>query len=138
MSRFTGGCLCGAVHYEGEGEAIFSGHCHCTDCRKSSGTGHCSHMVVPTNAVKITGTLTQFAKKADSGFLVTRFFCPACGSPIYSTNTRWPDMFAIRASSLDDPDVFAPQMIVYDSRRVAWDAIDADLPRFAELPLPPG
>jgi hypothetical protein len=37
--RYTGGCLCGAVRYEAEGEPVFAGHCNCADCRKASGSG---------------------------------------------------------------------------------------------------
>src|SRR5205807_1695250 len=32
-----GGCLCGAVRYEGIGELYNVTHCHCEDCRKSAG-----------------------------------------------------------------------------------------------------
>jgi len=37
--RYTGGCLCGALRYEAEGEPLFTGHCYCTDCQKASGSG---------------------------------------------------------------------------------------------------
>ncbi len=37
--RITGGCLCGALRYEAEGEPHFAGYCCCADCRKASGSG---------------------------------------------------------------------------------------------------
>ena len=36
-SIVLGGCLCGAVRYEATGEPYNITHCHCADCRKSSG-----------------------------------------------------------------------------------------------------
>jgi hypothetical protein len=36
---YTGGCLCGSLRYEAEGEPLFTGHCYCADCRKASGSG---------------------------------------------------------------------------------------------------
>ena len=57
---FSGGCLCGAVRYRGETK-IAGGHCHCNDCRKSSGSGHCSHMVVPEDGFSLTGEVKFFA-----------------------------------------------------------------------------
>ena len=51
-SGFSGGCLCGAVRYESSAEPMFAGHCQCTDCRKTSGTGHSSHLAVPRAALR--------------------------------------------------------------------------------------
>ncbi len=130
---FTGRCLCGAVQYRCTGEALMGGHCHCEDCRRSSGTGHCSHMAVSADAVTISGTMSQYARPADSGNMVTRHFCPTCGAPVYSTNAAMPGMLFLRASSLDDPGVFQPQMIVYAARAAAWDCMDPRLPSFAGM-----
>ena len=39
-----GSCLCGAVKYEVAGEAKRFYHCHCSRCRKATGTGHASNL----------------------------------------------------------------------------------------------
>jgi hypothetical protein len=129
----VGGCLCGAVRYECEEEAG-GGHCHCNDCRRSSGTGHCSHMIVPEHAFSVTGEVTRFDKRADSGNMITRAFCSTCGSPIFSANAGMPGIVFVRASSLDDQEVFKPQMVVYTNRAASWDVMDRSLPRFALMP----
>ncbi len=131
----SGGCLCGAVTYECA-EEHGGGHCHCIDCRKSSGTGHCSHMIVGEQAFTLKGQVKFFDKPADSGNMVNRGFCPDCGSPIYSTNSSMPGMVFVRASSLDDPEHFKPQMVVYTDRAASWDVMDAELPGFATMPSP--
>ena len=61
-----GGCLCGAVRYSCAEESG-GGHCHCDDCRKTSGTGHGSHMIVPEAAFTLSGDVRFFDKAADSG-----------------------------------------------------------------------
>lgn len=132
---FEGGCLCGAVRYEGT-EQRGGGHCHCVDCRKTSGTGHCSHMIVPQAALRVTGEVRFFDSVADSGSKVSRGFCPVCGSAVYSTNSAMPGMAFVRASSLDDPEVFQAQMVVYTKRAPSWDQIDPSLPAFADMPPP--
>jgi hypothetical protein len=135
MSKaFSGGCLCGAVRYESSTPPQFGGHCHCVDCRKSSGSGHCSHLILPAATVNMTGKLTGYDKPADSGNMVTRYFCPTCGAPVYSTNSATPDLIYLRASSLDDPEVFTAGMIVYASRAPSWDVMDESLPAFPEMP----
>ena len=130
---FTGGCLCGKVRYEGQEESG-GGHCHCIDCRKTSGTGHGSHMIVPEGAFSLTGEVRWFEKPADSGNMVRRGFCPNCGSAIYSTNGGMPGLVFVRASSLDDPNVFRPQMVVYTDRAASWDHMDNALPTFPNMP----
>lgn len=132
--KLTGGCLCGAVSYEAEGEPMIVGHCHCVDCRKTSGTGHGTHVAMMEDAVKFSGAMKPYARAADSGAMVTRYFCPACGAAIYSTNDAMPGMAFLRASSLDDLDAVTPQMVVYKSRAPKWDLTDPALPTFDEMP----
>ncbi len=130
----SGSCLCGAVRYETDAEPLAVGHCHCVDCRKSSGTGHCTHAAVPEEGLKVTGALKFYDRPADSGNIVSRGFCPQCGSAILSRNAAMPGMAFLRASSLDDPDAVSPQMIVYQSRAPSWDRVDGGLPAFDEMP----
>lgn len=129
----SGGCLCGQVRYECKEEGG-GGHCHCDDCRRTSGTGHGSHMIVPASAFSLTGDVKFFDKPADSGNMVSRGFCPDCGSAIYSTNSSMPGMAFVRASSLDNPENFRPQMRVYTDRAASWDQMDPSLPGFAAMP----
>ena len=130
-----GGCLCGQARYSC-GEEGGGGHCHCIDCRKTSGTGHGSHMIVPETAFEFSGAIKFFDKPADSGNLVRRGFCPECGSALYSTNSGLPGVVFVRASSLDNPEQFQPQMVVYTTRAPTWDLMDPELPRFALMPAP--
>ena len=131
---FKGGCLCGAVRYESTADPIIAGHCQCEACRRSSGTGHCTNLAVPKAAFTVTGPMTFYDRPADSGNMVSRGFCPTCGSPVYSTSSGMPDLVFPRASSLDDPEVVKPQMVVYASRALSWDIVDPSLPAFAEMP----
>jgi len=110
------------------------GHCHCTDCRKSSGTGHCTNIAIPEADFSVSGEVKFYDHPADSGNIVSRGFCPTCGSPIYSINSGIPGMVFPRASSLDEPEIVKPQVVVYTSRAVSWDAVDPNLPSFPEMP----
>lgn len=134
MTNFTGGCLCGKVRYACTAEPVMAGHCHCEDCRRSSGTGHCSHLMVPEAAVTITGQTTAYERAADSGSRITRHFCPVCGAAVFSRNPAMAGMIALRASSLDDLEVFKPQMHVYASRAASWDKPAGALPVFDTMP----
>ena len=132
--RVSGKCLCGAVHYSGEADSLFQVKCYCTDCRKTSGAGHAALICFPAGTISMTGDVREFRSTADSGSAVTRAFCPGCGSGVYSRNAAMPHIICLRASTLDDPGVFSPQLIVYASRAPAWDPVSEGVPAFAESP----
>ncbi len=134
VETLTGRCLCGAATFVAAGEPIITAHCHCVDCRKSSGTGHCTHVAISEAAVTLSGELRGYGHPADSGNIVTRYFCPQCGSAIHSTNSAMAGMVFLRASALDDLNAVTPQMVVYASRAPQWDTTDSALPTFALLP----
>lgn len=113
---------------------MMAGHCHCEDCRRSSGTGHSSHLAVPEESVALTGKVKGYERPADSGNVVTRAFCPDCGAPVFSKNAGMPGMIFLRASSLDDLEVFQPQMHVYRMRAASWDAPSQGVPIFDRMP----
>ena len=134
MPNITGGCACGAVRYECSADPIFAANCYCSDCRHSTGTAMASVMLVPKAALKITGTLKQFAVKGDSGAEVSRGFCPNCGSPILSVIGAMPDFVALKAGSLDDQSVFKPMVQVYMKSAPPWAPVREDLPKFDKQP----
>ena len=47
-----------------------------------------------------------------------------------------PGLVFVRASSLDDPEVFQPELVVYTKRAPSWDRVDAKLPAFEGMPPP--
>lgn len=134
MTGFSGRCLCEQVHYRCDADPMLAGHCHCVDCRKSSGSGHCTHVIIPETRFQAEGVLRWYDHPADSGHIVSRGFCPTCGCPIASRNSGMPGIVAVRASSLDDPEVARPRMIVYASRAPSWDVMDDALPCFPGAP----
>ena len=132
--RVTGGCLCGAIRFEGEADAQFQAKCYCTDCRKTSAAGHAAMMGFAEGALSFKGKATEYRSKADSGNDVLRAFCPTCGSGVYARNAAMPHIVFVRASVLDDPNLFAPQMVVWASRAPSWDIVASEVPTFAEGP----
>ncbi|NJL63609.1 MAG: GFA family protein [Richelia sp. RM2_1_2] len=130
---FTGGCMCGAIRYECTAEPIAMGNCHCRDCQQATGTAFAAAMVVPCNAVTITGEAKYFDVVGDSGSIVGRGFCPKCGSRLFS-KPPIPELMGIMAASLDDPSEFQPAMDIYTASAQPWDCMNPDLPKFEKMP----
>lgn len=124
----TGGCLCGAVRYVVDGDVGAAGYCHCEDCRRVSGSAFGVSVRVEAKRFRVVeGSPKSFSKDGDSGRMVTRYFCPECGSPIYTVPPAHPDVRFIKAGSLDDPSVVRPDRQSWVRSRVTWAAIDPDL-----------
>lgn len=107
--RYTGGCLCGAVRYEAEGEPKFAGHCYCADCRKASGSGFAPFMGFPSDAVRFTGQTLKFASKAASGDDAVRNSCPVCGSLVFGGEIGNAKIFTVYAERWMMPHFFIQQ-----------------------------
>ncbi|MFT3782404.1 MAG: GFA family protein [Nibricoccus sp.] len=136
---FTGGCVCGFVHYECSAAPyqIQMFRCHCRDCQHVTGGGHTPVVYVPASTFKIThGTLRYF--KTDSEFMGAhshqRGFCPECGSRITGGEGPSSTGIGMTAGSLDDPSVFKPQAEIWVSDAQPWDLMDAAAPKFEKLP----
>ena len=106
--RCTGGCLCGAVRYEAEGEPLFAGYCYCADCRKASGSGSMPFIGFASRAVRFSGQTRQFRSKSFRGGDAVRNFCPVCGSLVFGGEVGKDKSHTIYAGSLDDPSCFEP------------------------------
>ena len=130
----TGGCLCGSLRYEAEGEPSAIGKCYCTDCQKESGTGHMTFVGFPAAAIRTSGEARQFVKTGDSGNDVVRLFCPSCGTTIAGYPKILGDVGVIRAGTLDDPSGLVTTFAVYGCSARAWDAPPAGLHVFETLP----
>jgi hypothetical protein len=121
MAVRTGGCLCGAIRYESEGEPSFSLQCHCRDCQKSSGSAFVVAMRLPSSGFRITkGTPSRYVTKSDAGNEVTRHFCGDCGSPIYIQVSTRPDIIGLRVGTLDDPSGFKPEANIFVKSAQPW------------------
>ncbi len=131
----TGRCLCGAVRYESEGDPLFSLHCHCRDCQRSSGTAYIAAIRVPAVGFRITqGTPKRYISKADSGNEITRVFCGDCGSPLYVQVSTRPDIVGIRVGSLDGPSGFRAEADIFVKSAQPWDHMDPALLKYPTYP----
>ena len=135
MSVRAGGCLCGAVRYECEGEPQFSLQCHCRDCQRQSGAPHVAAVRVPAAGFRIMrGRARCYVAKADSGNSITRVFCGDCGTPLYVQVSTRPDIVGVRVCTFDDPSWFRPEANIFARSAQPWDHMDPGVPKFATYP----
>ncbi|HEY7608805.1 MAG TPA: GFA family protein [Alphaproteobacteria bacterium] len=123
----TGGCLCGAVRYEVDADRLeHASYCHCTMCRRASGSAFGVSARAPAAKLRWTG---REPKCYRSSKIAVRAFCPDCGSPIYFQYDARPHYYAVAVGSLDDPGAVKPELHYGIESHIPWVNIDDGLPR---------
>lgn len=136
MSDRTGQCLCGAVRYRITAEPIFTRICWCRDCQHIAANGTVN-ILVPAAALEVSGSTSAYGSTADSGNLITRHFCPSCGSHLFAGSSGRPQYTVVRAGTLDDPSSIAPVANIWAASAPAWACMDPTLERVESQPAPP-
>jgi hypothetical protein len=130
----TGGCLCGAVRYQAQGEPLSTGHCYCADCRKASGSGFIPFMAFRRDALRFSGQTLQYRSKSARGTEAVRNSCPHCGGLVYGGEVGKDEVFTIYAGSLDEPSFFQPRIAIFARDRPPWAVIPPGLKIFEDMP----
>jgi hypothetical protein len=127
-----GGCHCGAVRYEVQGEPKHVALCHCSDCRRSAGAPMVSWAAFAEEDFTLSqGDITVF----NSSGSALRGFCPKCGSGLTYRNADYlPGIVDIQSATFDDPNAFAPQAHIQTAERIAWMEDAHHLPSFERFP----
>jgi hypothetical protein len=125
-----GSCLCSGLRFEIDGKVSGVGECHCSLCRKVSGTA--------SNAVLITARRSlRWVQGEDLVQVYTRptgwrtGFCRVCGSPapLLHENGK---LFAVPAGSLDDDPGTRIEQHIFVGSKAGWDEIGGDARQFEE------
>ena len=123
-----GSCLCDGVKYEIDSELAAVTNCHCSLCRKMSGSAFASGATIPTSSFRLV-TGQELLKEWESSPGYHRVFCGRCGSPILKRKAKDPDSLRLRVGTLDgDPGVKMSKHIHVDSK-APWVEIKDGLPQ---------
>lgn len=118
-----GSCLCGAVRFELERAAGPFELCHCSRCRKASGSAYMAGIGVRTSEFRFVqgreqiGVFELPVRERPPAYC--RPFCRVCGSltPMPEMHGRWTE---IPAGLLDDDPGLRPDRHIFVEHRPAW------------------
>ena len=129
-----GSCLCGAVSYRITGSAGQFWHCHCQRCRKATGTGHASNIIMQPEAVDWTAgnDRLRYFKVPDARRFAT-VFCSTCGS-LMPRVAQDLSIAVIPAGTLDNDPGILPEARIYQGSRATWSCDSTDLPAYDAYP----
>lgn len=127
----TGGCLCGDIRYECQGEPLRSFICHCTDCQQFTGSVFAAELIFPKESVRIlSGTPKGHSVTAESGNDIERQFCSRCGSGLFAILEKRPESISVQAGSIDYKAAFKPSFQVWTQSQVETIRVNDDLTKF--------
>lgn len=128
----TGGCLCGGVRFEVTEPLVSASYCHCTRCRRRTGTASSVQARVAPGSFRIvSGAELVRAFAPTDGF--PKEFCSACGSALWSRSPDDAEVVSIRLGAFDDDPGIRPSYRQFVAYAAAWEALPDDgLPRYPE------
>ena len=132
-----GGCLCGEVRFEVTAPFRRANHCHCSRCRRHSGTFGETQGRVPRSGFRLlSGAESIRVFRPEGG--AAKAFCSVCGSSLFGGD--WPDgdEVSIRLGALEGDPGIRPQFHSFVGSKAPWDVLPEDgLPRY-DGPYPAG
>ena len=112
MNRI-GRCICGQVKYSVSGPVLQVVACHCTLCRRMSGSAFSSYVVVKEQDFSV-----DHGKEGLTSYEVTdrttRHFCAKCGTPVFNLNpTMYAGLAMLYLGTLEGHEDNAPRINIF-------------------------
>jgi len=130
----NGSCLCGEVNYQISGNIGIFQNCHCSRCRKFTGSNYASNLMTSIEQFSWTKGeefVNKYAPTETKYF--TTAFCMQCGSslPWLSKNSK---VMIIPIGTLDEDPQIKPSQNVFCASQAKWYTPASDLPNYDALP----
>jgi len=128
-ARLKGSCLCGEVRYTVADEFNYALICHCSQCRRATGSAFKPFGGIERAKLKVTrGRIRIFGD-----VMAHDAHCRVCGSLLYSIVQQGKVAHVTYGTLIDAP-TLAPSAHIFVGSKAPWDTICDGLPQYAELP----
>jgi len=125
----AGSCYCGAATYTVPDEFLYSAYCHCSNCRRT--TGSAFKPFAGIERAKLVPTCSSDALHIVGDVDGNDTHCAACGSLLYSV-VREGEYVHVAMGTLVDAPSIRPAHHIFVGSKAPWHQIADDLPQYAE------
>lgn len=125
-----GSCNCGQVQFEIDGKVGPIGQCHCSKCRKGSGTDGNAVFYTAASSLKVVAGDDSIVRYSDGGWGHT--FCAHCGSPVPHLHSNGKIWFVPAGAMDDDIGHQGYAAHIFVGSKAPWVAIADDAPQYEE------
>lgn len=129
--HIRGGCLCGAVQYSVEDNFAYALNCHCSQCRRATGSAFKPFGGIERSKLSLVPEAAPLLVFGSDDAHDVR--CAKCGSLLYSV-VRAGKFAHIPLGTLHDAPSISPSAHIFVGSKAPWHIIDDNLPQHAELP----
>jgi len=127
--RLAGKCLCGTVHYAVADEFVYAANCHCSNCRRATGSAFKPFAGIERDKLQVTRGEDKLMIFGDETGNDVR--CRPCGSFLYSVVRNGAFVHVAMGTLVDDPTI-RPTKHIFVGSKAAWFAITDGLPQYEE------
>lgn len=126
----AGKCLCGAVQYSVRDEFVYALNCHCSKCRRATGSAFKPFAGIESNKLDITEGKDELLLFGEESAHDVR--CKKCGSLLYSVVRDGAYVHVTMGTLVDSPTIH-PRAHIFVGSKAAWFTITDHLPQHAEF-----
>ena len=127
--KFNGGCLCGEVRYRVSGPFAEFHICHCSQCRRSTGSAHASNLFTSADRIEwLAGEHLIKRFDPDRPGVISKCFCTNCGSLVPYISAK-SGKLVVPAGGLNDDPQIRPQDNIFWADRASWYDLVAEATR---------
>ena len=123
----AGSCLCGAVHYAVADAFVYAANCHCSNCRRTTGSAFKPFAGIARDQLSITQG--KDALMIFGGENAHDAHCRRCGSLLYSVVRDGAFAHIAMGTLVDDPAI-RPSAHIFVGSKAPWFTITDDLPQY--------
>ncbi|HWJ76238.1 MAG TPA: GFA family protein [Kaistia sp.] len=125
--RLTGGCLCGAVRYSVDDAFLYAVNCHCSNCRRTTGSAFKPFAGIGSERLELTDGADNILRYG--GDEAHDVHCRTCGSFLYSMLDHGKRIHLAMGTLADAPSI-RPSAHIFVGSKAPWYDITDDLPQF--------
>src|SRR5882762_9984191 len=123
----AGKCYCGAVHYTVADQFLYAANCHCSNCRRTTGSAFKPFAGIERHKLVVSSGADQLMIFGEADANNTH--CRQCGSLLYSVVRDGAFVHVAMGTLVDDPAIRVSKHIFVGSK-APWFTITDDLPQY--------
>jgi hypothetical protein len=127
----AGRCFCGAVHYAVEDAFRYAMNCHCSNCRRTTGSAFKPFAGIESDRFAVTAGADSLLVYGDARNNDTH--CRKCGSLLYSIVRDGAFVHVAMGTLVDEPSI-RPSRHIFVGSKAPWFTITDDLPQHEAFP----